>query len=219
VTTPDHAGDSGGSDPTGDEDRPLPVTSAPLAEPRRSAVHYPGGLAARYRWAGSGQARTLDTVAERGGSFTDLGALVSPSPDRLCRAELRVEAPAGTWTVRLASPIFHEPAGMLWDTHALLIVVYGFALYALAARSGELQWHHASRTPLLTVLGSSRLDHVIAQSELETVALAADGEVLWRVGHADVIADAGMVGGRLVLSTYGGLLTTLDPVTGRSLDR
>jgi hypothetical protein len=219
VTTPGGTSGSGGGDPTGDGDRPLPVTSAPLAEPRRSAVQYPGGLAARYRWVGSGQARTLDAVAETGGAFTDLGALVSPSPDRLCRAELRVEAPTGTWTVRLASPIFDEPSGMLWDTHVLLIVVYGFALYALAARSGELRWHHASRTPLLMVLGSSRLDHVIAQSELETVALDADGEVRWRVGHADVIAGAEMVGGRLVLSTYGGLLTTLDPVTGRSLDR
>jgi outer membrane protein assembly factor BamB len=151
--------------------------------------------------------------------MTDLGAVVSPAPDRLCRAEVRVESPAGTWTVRLASPIFDEPSGMLWDTHGMLVVTYGFTLYALDARTGVLRWHHASRTPMLAVLGSSRLDHVIAQSELETTALDKDGDVRWRVAQRDVVAEARLVGGRLVLSSFGGLLSTLDPATGRAFDR
>ncbi|MEO5821803.1 MAG: hypothetical protein ABIT71_14975 [Vicinamibacteraceae bacterium] len=33
------------------------------------------------------------------------------------------------------------------------------------------------------------------------------------------VALAELVGGRLVLTSYGGLLQTLDPATGRSLDR
>jgi hypothetical protein len=84
---------------------------------------------------------------------------------------------------------------------------------------GELRWHHQSGTPLLAVLASPRLEHVLLQSELETFALREDGEVAWRAAHTDVVAAAELVGGRLVLTSYGGLLQSLDPVTGRSLDR
>lgn len=199
--------------------RDLGAAPAPAPEPRRASVQYPGGLAARYRWTGSGQVAALDAVSEAGGVFTDLGPRVSPTPDRLCRAELRVEGPLATWTARFASPIHDEPRGMLWDTPALLLVKYGFVLYALAARTGELRWDHASRTPLVAVLGSSRLTHVIVQSEVETVALDAEGAPVWRVAHGDVVAEADLVGGRLVLATWGGLLVTLDPATGRTLDR
>jgi hypothetical protein len=190
-----------------------------LPEPRRSQVQYPGGLAARYRWTGSGGIAALTALSEAGGELLDLGSLVSPDADRLCRAELRVEGPTATWTVRLASPIFDEPAGLLWDTEGLLVVKYGFEAYALDARAGTLRWHHASRTPVVAILGSSRLSHVILQTEIETVALSADGEPVWRAAHSDVVAEVELVGGRLVLTSYAGLLQTLDPATGRQLDR
>lgn len=188
-----------------------------MQEPQRAAVQYPGGLRARYRWVGSGQAGALEAVSESTGSLMDHGPLVSPDPDRLCRAELRIEGPVGIWTARFASPIWDEPGGLFWDTPGLLVVKYGFATYGLAGRSGELRWWHASRTPVLAVLGSSRLPHVIVQSELETFALREDGDVAWRLAHADVVTEADLVGGRLVLTSYGGLYQPLDPFTGRML--
>ena len=184
-------------------------------EPGRSSVQYPGGLAARYRWAGSGQAAAVFALTEAGGTLTDHGTLVSPDPDRLCRAELRVEGPAGTWTARLASQIYDQPEGLVWDVPGLLLVKYGFVLYAFAARSGELRWSFRSATPLVAVLGSSRLSHVIAQGEVETSALRDDGTVAWRVAHSDVVVEAQLLGGRLVLTSYGGQRQTLDPATGR----
>ena len=190
-----------------------------LREPRRSAVQYPGGLAARYRWTGSGGIAALTAMSEVGGELTDHGPLVSDAPDRLCRAELRVEGPTATWTARFASPIHDDPAGLLWDTEGLLVVKYGFEVYALAARTGELRWHHASRTPVVAVLGSSRLTHVIVQTEIETVAQAVQFAPVWRAAHSDVVAEVDLVGGRLVLTSYAGLLQTLDPATGRQLDR
>ncbi len=203
----------------------------PPREPRRTAVQYPGGLWARYVWVGSGRGDALgDTDAledtdERGGSHegsvsvSDHGPLVSPDPDRLCRAELRIQGPLGAWSARFASPIFDEPQGLLWDTAGLLVVKYGFRAYALVGRTGELRWTYEARTPLVSVLGSSRLAHVLVQSEVETAAVREDGEVAWRVAHPDVIAEAELVGGRLVLTGYGGVLPPLDPQTGRSLGR
>ncbi len=195
-----------------------PEPTAPLPEAKRSGVQYPGGLAARYRWTGSGGIAAITAMSEAGGSLTDHGTLVSPQPDRLCRAELRVEGPSGTWTARFASPIHDEPRGLLWDTTGLLIVKYGFVTYALAARTGELRWHHVSGTPVVALLGSSRIAHILVQSEVETVALDADGAPVWRAAHGEVVAEAELVGGRLVLSTWGGFLITLDPATGRTLE-
>ncbi len=194
-----------------------PVTR-PVDQVRRSTVQYPGGLAARYRWTGTAGAADIFAQSEAGGTLTDHGPLVSAQPDRLCRAELRVEGPVASWTVRLASPIFDEPQGLLWDTPGLLLVKYGFVLYAFVGRTGELRWTFASRTPLVSVLGSSRLEHVLAQGEVETTALRPDGEIAWRAAHSDVVAEAELVGGRLVLTSYGGQLLSLDPSTGRSLD-
>ncbi len=187
-----------------------------LAEPGRSLVRYPGGLTARYRWVGSDQADSLRSTAEEGGMLTDHGPLVAVEPDRLCRAELRVEGPVGAWTARFASLIYDEPQGVVWDTCGLLLIKYGFAAYALVARTGELRWMHASGTPLVAVLASSRTRHVIVQSEVETVAVREAGDVVWRIAHSDVVADAELVGGRLVLSGYGGVLPPIDPATGRS---
>jgi hypothetical protein len=173
-------------------------------------------LAARYRWVGSGQAESLRSTTEEGGIMSDHGPLVAAEPDRLCRAELRVEGPLGAWTARFASLIYDEPQGVVWDTPGLLLIKYGFAVYALVGRTGELRWMHPSGTPLVAVLASSRLPHVIVQGEVETVALGVDGEVAWRIAHSDVVSDAELVGGRLVLSGYGGVLPPIDPVTGRS---
>ena len=206
------SGGSGPSRPSGGS------ASDPAAEPRRASVQYPGGLAARYRWTGSGGIGAIEAVSEAGGTLADHGPLVSAEPDRLCRAELRVEGPSGTWTARFASPIHDEPRGVFVDTAGLLVVKYGFVVYGLDARTGSLRWHHDSRTPVVTVLGSSRLPHVIVQGEIETVALDPEGATRWRVAHGDVITEAEIVGGRLVLATWGGLHLVLDPATGRALD-
>jgi hypothetical protein len=186
------------------------------AEPRHALVQYPGGIRVRYRWAGSGQGPAVFALSEAGGSLTDHGALVSPDAERLCRAELRVESPAGSWAVRLASPIFDDPQGLLWDTEGLLVVGYGFLTYAFGARDGALHWSHRSGTPLVAVLGSPRLEQVIVQAEVETFALDSAGEPIWRVGHSDVVTEAELVGGRLVLTSFAGSHSALDPQTGRA---
>ena len=189
-----------------------------IRETNRGGVQYPGGNRALYRWGGSGQGPAVFALSEAGGSLTDHGELVSPIFDELCRAEVRVEGPTGVWTARFASPIFDEPAGLLWDTGGLLVIKYGFLTYGFEVRGGKLRWSHRSATPLLAVFGSSRLDHVIVQSEIETFAVDAAGEVRWRVAHSDVVVEAELVGGRLVLQGYSGLLTALDPATGRGAE-
>lgn len=186
-----------------------------MPEVHRSTVQYPGGIRVGYRWGGSGTAGEVFALSEAGGPLTDHGPRVSSAPDAICRAELRVESPAGAWTARLASPIFDAPAGLLWDTAALLVVTYGFMTYGFEARTGVLRWSHRSATPLIAAFGSPRLDHVVVQGELETFALDASGEVRWRIAHSDVVAEAEFVGGRLVLRSYTGQMSVLDPSTGR----
>ena len=183
----------------------------------RSTVGYPGGLAARYRWGGSGSAGAVFGLSEGGGDLTDHAELAGGDPARMCRAELRVEGPLGTWTARFASPVFDEPRGLMWDTEAQLVVKYGFRVYGLAGRTGELRWSHLSGTPIVAVLGSPRLDHVIVQSEVETVAIDGAGEVRWRVAHGDVIAAAELTAGVLTLQTYGGDVAAFDPTSGQPL--
>jgi hypothetical protein len=141
---------------------------------------------------------------------------VSTAPDALCRAEIRVETPTGAWTARLASPIYDEPVGAFRDEPGLLVVAYGFTTYAFEARTGTLRWSHRSGTPIVALLVSSRLPHVLVQTEIETFAIRDDGEVAWRVAHSDVVVGAQLVGGRLALASYGGQTTSLDPLTGRT---
>jgi outer membrane protein assembly factor BamB len=184
-------------------------------EPRHAALDYPGGIRVRVRWVGSGGGPAMFALSESGGPLTDHGPIVSPDFERMCRAELRVETPGGPWTARLASPVFDDPAALSWDSEGLLVVKYGFLSYAFRARTGELCWTHRSGSPVLVVVGSPRLPHVIVQAEIETFALGPDGEVAWRVAHSDVVVEAELVGGRLILSSYGGELTALDPWTGR----
>ncbi len=200
---------------------PLPQRTAGSAGPtdvQRAQVQYPGGLAARYRWAGSGRAADVFSISEAVGRLLDHGFVVSHQPDRLCRAELHVEGPLGAWTARFASLVYDEPQGVLWDTAGLLLVKYGFAVYALGHRTGELAWSRSTGTPVVAVLASSRLDHALLQSEIETLALRPDGEVAWRAAHTDVVVAAELVAGSLVLTSYGGQHVALDARSGQPAD-
>jgi outer membrane protein assembly factor BamB len=187
----------------------------PATPPRDATVSYPGGLRGRWRWAGSGQGAAVFALTESGGSLEDFGSLVSPSFEQLCRAELRIDGPAGAWTIRLASTISDDPEALVWDDAGLLVVKYGFHTYGLEARTGTLRWTHRSASPVLTILGSPRLAHVIVQAEIETFAVEADGTVGWRIAHSDVVAEVALVGGRLVLTSYTGQVSAVDPATGR----
>ena len=195
---------------------PAPGTGG--AVPRDATIGYPGGLRARWRWSGSGQGPAVFALTEAGGTLEDLGPLVSTDYEQLCRAELRIDGPAGAWTVRLASAIHDEPAGLVWDDEGLFVVKYGFHTYAFEHRTGTLRWSHRSASPLLAILGSPRLAHLLVQSEIETFALEPDGTVGWRIAHSDVVAEAALVGGRLVLTSYTGQVSAIDPATGRPTD-
>ena len=188
----------------------------PTPEPRNATIAYPGGLRARWRWGGSGSGPAVFALSEAGGALIDLGSRVATDPDPLCRAELRLEGPRGAWTARFASLIHDDPRAMHWDTVGLFVVAYGFHTYGLDATSGDARWDHRSATPIIALLGSPRLAHVIVQAELETFAIEPDGTVAWRVAHSDVVTAADLLGGRLVLSSFDGQMTALDPATGRS---
>ena len=185
------------------------------ARTRDATVSYPGGIRARWRWGGSGSAQEVFALSEAGGTLTDLGTEVSSDPDALCRAELRVDGPLAAWSARFASVVSDEPAAVLWDTAGQLVVKFGSHAYGLDARTGTPAWTLRSATPILAVLASSRLRHVLVQSELETFAVEADGSVAWRIAHSDVVTAAELIGGRLVLSSYGGQVNALDPSSGR----
>jgi PQQ-like domain len=186
------------------------------AEPHHASIAYPGGLRARWTWGGSGAGPAVFALSEVGATLTDHGLLVGPGYADLCRAELRVEGPGGSWAARFASTIFDEPTAFVWDTAGLLVVRYGFHTYGLEARTGDLRWNHRSASPIVAVFGSSRLPHVLVQAEIETFAIEQDGTVAWRLAHSDVVSAADLVGGRLVLTSYGGQVTALDPATGRT---
>jgi hypothetical protein len=187
-----------------------------MSEPRNATIAYPGGLRARWRWGGSGSAAQVFALTEAGGSLVDFGTLVSPEPDALCRAELHLEGPRGAWTARFASLIHDEPRALHWDTAGLLVVAYGFHTYGLDVATGDRRWDHRSASPLIALLGSSRLAHVIVQAEIETFAIEPDGAVAWRIAHSDVVTEAELVGGRLVVTGFDGQVRALDPATGRS---
>ena len=186
------------------------------AQPRDAIVRYPGGIRARWRWAGSGRGADVFALSEAGGHVLDVGDAAGPGFERLCRAELRADGPGGAWTARFASAIYDEPAAVAWDSEGMLVVKYGFHAFGIDARGGTERWRHRSATPILAVFGSSRLPHVLVQAELETFALDMDGAVAWRIAHSDVVTKAALVGGRLVLTSFGGQQRSIDPATGRS---
>ena len=109
---------------------------------------------------------------------------MAADPDPLCRAELRLEGPRGAWTARFASLIHDVPRAIHWDSSGLFVVAYGFHTFGLEAAGGALRWEHRSATPLIALLGSSRLAHLLVQAELETFAIEPDGTVAWRVAHS-----------------------------------
>lgn len=185
-------------------------------EPENATIAYPGGLRARWRWGGSGSGPAVFALSEAGGNLVDLGTRVAADPDALCRAELRLEGPRGAWTARFASLIHDVPRGIHWDSAGLFVVAYGFHTFGLDVAGGDVRWEHRSATPLIGLLGSSRLAHLLVQSELETFAIEPDGTVAWRVAHSDVVTAAELVGGRLVLTGFDGQLSAIDPATGRS---
>lgn len=191
-------------------------TRTATPEPRNASITYPGGLRARWRWGGSGQAAAVFALAESGGVLVDLGTRVNADPDALCRAELRLEGPRGAWTARFASAVHDEPRAVYWDTEGLLVVSYGFHTFGLDAASGDARWEHRSATPLIGLFGSPRLRHVLVQSELETFALEPDGTVAWRIAHTDVVTAVELLGGRLIVTSYGGQVNAIDPATGRA---
>jgi hypothetical protein len=154
-------------------------------------------------------------LSEAGGTLVDLGPRISDEPDALCRAELRLDGPRGSWTARFASTVYDEPRALYWDSEGLLVVAYGFHTFGLDAMSGEPGWDHRSATPIIALFGSPRLRHVLVQAEIETFALEPDGSVAWRVAHSDVVTAAELIGGRLVLTGFDGQLNALDPATGR----
>jgi len=199
-------------------DRPPAPSSGSAAAPRDATIGYPGGLRARWRWAGSGQGAAVFALSEAGGTLEDLGPLVSADFEQLCRAELRIDGPVGAWTVRFASTIHDEPAGLVWDDAGLFVVKYGFHTYGFESRTGALRWSHRSATPVLAVFGSPRLAHLLVQSEIETFAIEPDGAVGWRIAHSDVVPEAAMVGSRLVLTSFSGQVSAIDPATGRSAE-
>ena len=196
-----------------------PIPSG-AAEPRSLITSFPGGLRVRATWGSSGQATAVFALSEAGASLTDhgtLGAGAEEDPNRLCRMELRVEHPGGAWAVRLASVIYDEPRAIHWDEGALFVVGYGFTVYAFASRSGELSWIHQTGTPVVALMASPRLEHIIVQSEVETWAIRADGEVRWRLAHTDVVGAAELLGGQLILTSISGATQSIDPATGRAL--
>src|SRR4029078_13351570 len=84
------------------------------AQPRDATITYPGGLRVACARAGSGRADAVFALSEVGGALRDLGPEVSSDPDSLCRAELRIDGPAGAWTGRFSSTIKDKPAGTPW---------------------------------------------------------------------------------------------------------
>jgi outer membrane protein assembly factor BamB len=185
-------------------------------EPHNATITYPGALRARWRWGGSGQGPAVFALSEAGGSLVDLGPRVAADPEPLCRAELRLEGPRGAWTTRFASAIYDEPRAVHWDVAGLLVVAYGFHTFGLVVATGAAAWEHRSATPVVALFGSSRLAHILVQSELETFAIEADGTVAWRIAHSDVVTAAELVGGRLVLTGFDGQVRAVDPATGRA---
>ena len=151
-------------------------------------------------------------------------AACSISGRRSPRTRTRCVAPSSAstarrarWTLRLASTINDEPAAQHWDTAGQLVVKYGFHAYGIDARTGRAaldataprrrSWPCSPRRGS----GTSCCRPSWRRSPIE-----ADGAVAWRIAHSDVVAEAAMVGGRLVLTGYGGGVNAIDPATGRA---
>jgi hypothetical protein len=183
-------------------------------EPHNATVTYPGGLRARWRWAGSGQGGGGLRVDRGRGLAARLGTRVSTDPDALCRAEIRLEGPRGRVDRTLRIDDLRRAGRARLGYRRLLVVKYGFHTFGLDAAAGRASLGAPSAVAGDRPLGSSRLPHVLVQTEIETFAIEADGTVAWRVAHSDVVTAAELVGGRLVLTSFDGLVVALDPELG-----
>ena len=126
----------------------------------------------------------ITAMSEVGGTLTDHGSLVSADPDRLCRAELRVEGPLGALdgAVRVGHQRRTRPACCGTPRGCCSCATASGSTPSRAAPATCAGAATAAR-PWSRSLGSSRLDHVIVQSEIETVALDGAGSVVWRLAH------------------------------------
>ena len=93
---------------------------------------------------------------------------------------------------------------------------YGFLTYGLRRADRRASLVAPLGVAAARGLRIAAAAHVLVQSEIETFALEPDGTVGWRVAHSDVVTAAALVGGRLVLTSFAGAVSALDPVTGRA---
>ena len=165
--------------------------------------------------AGPGRA-AIDAFGptEASGELIDLGSLAGEESETLCRAELRAEGPLGEWTARFASAIFDEPRGVYWDVPGLL--AWPTASRSMPSEHAAASWHGTGEAARRSLRSSRRRGSTTSwhRAEIETVALDASGAAVWRVAHSDVVAEAEIVGGSLVLTSFGGQHQVLDPQTG-----
>ena len=166
-----------------------------MSEVGRQTVQYPGGLAARYRWGGSGSGPEVFGLSESGGTLTDHGhaRLGRPRAALPSGAARRGAARHMDGAIRLAD-LRRSPKGCSGIRRRCWRSATASSRTPSRSRTGELRWTHRSGTPLVALLGSSRLPHLLLQSEVETFALDAEGAVRWRAAHSDVVSAAELVG-------------------------
>ena len=201
-------------------DRRLTAAAAPHVS-RRAAErddHLPG-RAARALALGRQRlrARRSSPCPRPAGRSSTSGRGSRPTRTPLCRAELRLEGPRGAWTVRFASLIHDDPRGAaLGHARACWSSRYGFHTYALETRdrrrcagttarrrrsspcSARRGSPTSSSSPRSRRSRSSRTGRSPGGSPTPTSSTAAE-----------------LVGGRLVLTSFDGQVTALDPATGR----
>jgi hypothetical protein len=190
----------------------LPLGRVLARRPAQRGGRAPGVATERAATADARSSASCGEAPDSSASMTP-ASRASPAPTVSTTAAGR----AGTDHVPSAA-IHDEPAGLVWDDAGLFVVKYGFHTYGFESRTGALRWSHRSASPVIALFGSPRLAHLLVQSEIETLALEPDGTVGWRIAHSDVVSEAVLVGGRLVLTSFAGLVSSIDPATGRAAE-
>ena len=175
------------SAPAADRAAPTPMsdrTTERDSSPIRAACERAGGGAAADR------APAVFALSEAGGALVDLSPVAAGSRAAVPRrAAPRGPARRVVGALRVAHPrrAARAPLGhrrRCWSSPT------GSTPTASRSRRARPRWDHRSATPIIALLGSPRLAHVIVQSELETFAIEPDGTVAWRVAHSDVVTAA-----------------------------
>ena len=203
------------------EDRRGRRLTTPVAhvagEPRHTVIAFPGGLRASLRWAGSGRAAEVFALTEAGGPLVDLGELAGPDPDERCRAEIRrrdagraVDGPARLDDQRRAG----GPAVGLRGPARHQVRVPRLRVRRADRRAGAGATGARRRCSSSSARPGCRTSSPRPRSRPSRSR--RDGEVAWRVAHSDVVTEAELVGGRLVLTSFDGQVRAIDPLTGRS---